>query len=78
MPVFMSTLCSELKLLLSVLVVQRRAPSSLRELTVSVVSVFSILDGTFLTSVSLTFMIGQANKEVLRHWLFTLSEMKYA
>jgi hypothetical protein len=65
MPVFVSTLCSKLKLLLSVLVVQRRTPSSLRELTVSVVSVFSILDGRFLTNVFLTFVIGQANKEIL-------------
>lgn len=62
MPVFVSTLCSELKLLPSVLVVQRRTVSSLRELTFSVVSVFSILDGTFLINVSLTFVIGQANK----------------
>lgn len=34
-------------------------------LTFSVVSVFSILDGTFLANVSLTFVIGQANKEFL-------------
>ena len=55
---------SELKWLPSLLVVQRRTASSLRELTVSVVSVFTILDGTFLTNMSLTFEIDQANKEV--------------
>ena len=65
MPVFVSTLCSDLKLLLSVLVVQRRTADSLRELNFSVVSLFSILDETFLTVVSLTFVIGRANKEVL-------------